>query len=68
LEAVESGGQLFNPPHVNSIAAPATERRPYCRMVAAGRGDGAVAVYDADAKVIAVFLKLPSIWVCNDHT
>eukprot|EP00873_Tetraselmis_striata_P017828 jgi/Tetstr1/438092/TSEL_026716.t1 len=50
-EAVESGGQMFNPPHINSIAVPGTERRPFCRMVAAGRGDGAVVVYDADAKV-----------------
>lgn len=49
-EAVESGGQMFNPPHINSIAVPGTERRPFCRMVAAGRGDGAVVVYDADAK------------------
>ncbi len=45
-----SGGQVFNPPHVNAISVPATDERPYCRMVAVARGDGAVVVYDADVR------------------
>mmetsp|Transcript_2998 Transcript_2998/g.8468 ORF Transcript_2998/g.8468 Transcript_2998/m.8468 type:complete len:383 (+) Transcript_2998:222-1370(+) len=48
-EAVQDGNQMFNPPHVNAIAVPTTDKRPFCRMVAVARGDGSIVVYDADA-------------------
>lgn len=41
---------MFNPPLVHHLAAgPAAAPRPFGRLVAVARGDGAVGVYDVDA-------------------
>ena len=43
-------GQMFNPPMVHSLAVPQTDDRQLCRLMAVGRGDGCVVLYDADWK------------------
>ncbi|PSC75076.1 WD repeat-containing 53 [Micractinium conductrix] len=52
-EATASGGQLFNPPMVHSLAVPQSEERGCCRLMAVGRGDGCVSLYDADYRPAA---------------
>ncbi|KAG2501587.1 hypothetical protein HYH03_000092 [Edaphochlamys debaryana] len=47
------GGQIWNPPFVHQVAVPPAEERPWCQWVAAARGDGAVAVLDADVSSAA---------------
>ena len=48
--APSPAGQLFNPPMVHCMAVPQCEDRGLCRLVAVGRGDGAISLYDADYK------------------
>jgi len=44
---------VFNPPLVHAlVAGPAAAPRPFGRLAAVARGDGAVAVYDADAPAV----------------
>lgn len=43
-------GQVFNPPMVHSLAVPQSDDRSLSRLMAVARGDGCVAVYDADSK------------------
>lgn len=45
-----SAGQVFNPPMVHSVVVPDTEDRSLCRLMAVGRGDGYVSLYDIDSK------------------
>ena len=47
----EGGGenQMFNPPLVHCVATPHNAEHPFTRLVATARGDGAIAVFDADA-------------------
>lgn len=45
--------QVFNPPFVHQVAVPPGDARPRCQWVAAARGDGAIAVFDADVSSAA---------------
>ncbi len=42
---------MLNPPYVHHVAVTPQSDRPAVRLAAAARGDGAIAVYDADAQV-----------------
>lgn len=45
-------GQVFNPPMVHSVVVPDTEDRSLCRLMALGRGDGYISLYDIDSKPV----------------